>query len=148
METFKTLQILKNPSNNCPRRLNKRWKPISKKLLRKEILRDFQSITFPEKGLQLRHSKFEKESEKCHFQKLRPFVFELKALDSKPFSKMLPIAKFKFKDFALLSQRIISTLLLKNLQNTKKLNFFTLETLKRFSKLFSIILTSYDELRI
>ena len=53
METFKTLQIFKNPSSGCLRGLNKRWKTVCEKLLTKEILYNMFSkhgLSFPKKS--------------------------------------------------------------------------------------------------
>ena len=51
---------------------------------------------FPLKRFQLCHSKICKNTEKCPFQTLRTFVFELK-VTSKPFSKKLPMTKFWYE---------------------------------------------------
>ena len=82
------------------------------------------------------------KAKKCHSPTLRTVVFDLK-LASKPFSKMLPVTNFGFKQgFATLPKKTVSTPSHENLQKTEKCHSQTLRTLvfdfkvasKRFSK--------------
>ena len=61
------------------------------------------------------------KTEKCSFQTLRAFIFDLKVA-SESFSRKLSMTKFWFNSFlyfASLSQKTVSTSSLKNLQKTK-----------------------------
>ena len=106
--------------------------PINRKLSQKTV------STSPLRNLQ--------KGEKCHFQTIRTFVFDLDVA-SKPFSKLLRTAQFKFKPssrflnhflkyfprqtlnsnhfqgFALLSQIMVSILSIKSLQKRKNVIF-------------------------
>ena len=68
------------------------------------------------------------KTEKCLFQTLRTFVFDLK-IASKPFPKKFPMTNFdlnNFERFASLPQKMVLILLLKNLEKTEKCPFQTL----------------------
>ena len=70
------------------------------------------------------------KTEKWCFQTLRTFAFELKGA-LKPFSKKLPITKFRFKQFwtlCLTFPKMVSTSSQKDLQNIEKWSFQTLRT--------------------
>ena len=71
------------------------------------------------------------KTERCSFQRLSTFVFQLQVA-SKPFSRKLRQPHFNFNSlecFASLSQKIVSTLSLKSLQKTEKCSFQTITTL-------------------
>ena len=111
--------------------------PINRKLSQKTV------STSPLRNLQ--------KGENCHFQTIRTFVFDLDVA-SKPFSKLLRTAQFKFKPssrflnhflkyfprqtlnsnhfqgFALLSQIMVSILSIKSLQKRKKRHLRTFIT--------------------
>ena len=91
-------------------------------------------LTFPENGFKFVTQKTCKKLKKYSFQTLRTFAFELK-VTSKPFSKNI-LRSFLWPNFDLssferlasLSQKIVSTSSLKNLQKIEKCSFHTLRT--------------------
>ena len=82
-------------------------------------------LTFPENGFNFNTQKVEKNPEKCHFQKLKTFAFEIKVA-SNHFPKSFLWPNFNLnglEDSALLSQKTVSTSSLKNLKRIVKCHF-------------------------
>ena len=100
METFKTFKAFKNCSKDCLWWSNKNWKAFSEEFQTKQTLHKsfWGTVSLSQKTVSTSSLKTSQKTEKCPFQTLRTFTFELKVA-SKPFSKKLPITKFWFKQF-------------------------------------------------
>ena len=87
----------------------------------------FAVVSLSQKTVSASSLKNLEKSEKSPFETLRKFVFELKVA-SKSFPKKLPMTKFwskKFKHFAYLFQKMVSTSSIINFQKTEKRYFQT-----------------------
>ena len=123
-KAFKAFEILKNPSKDCLRRSNKSWKPFPRKILTKETLYEkFQSLaSLYQKTVSASPVKTCKRVQKAIFKCL-----ELLLWPQDSFKIIFNCFTYQnlnsnqSEDFALLFQKMVSTLSLKNLQKSEML---------------------------
>ena len=131
METYKTFEIFKSSSNDCLEWSNKDWKALSKNLPTKQTLwKTFSQncLAFPENGFNfVTHLQ---KTKKCPFQMHTILVSSFRKLQNH-FRRSSLWPNFdlsSFERFASLSQKMVLTLSLENLQKSEKCSLQTLST--------------------